>query len=154
MIDLSNLKDTSRPEKKVQRIGRGIGSRRGGHAGRGGKGDSHRSGYRKRFGYEGGQVPLYRKLPIRGFTRGLFVKASAHISFAKIEQYYQDGETVNVATLREKGLIPRRVPGGIKILAVGDLTKKVKIEAHRFSASALQRLQEQSIVHTVIGLKK
>src|SRR5689334_15484685 len=110
MFNLSELKDTDRPVKKVQRIGRGLGSHRGGHSGRGGKGDSHRSGYRKRFGYEGGQVPLYRKLPIRGFTRGLFLKDSAEISFACIDQYFEDGETVNAATLREKGLVPRRLP--------------------------------------------
>src|ERR1700675_3977763 len=117
MLTLSQLQNTSRPDKKVQRIGRGIGSHRGGHSGKGGKGDSHRSGYRKRFGYEGGQVPLYRKLPIRGFTRGRFVKPSQAISLSTIEHYYKDGEVVNLATLREKGLIARRLPGGIKILA-------------------------------------
>lgn len=150
MLNLSELRNTSRPTKKVQRIGRGIGSHRGGHAGRGGKGDSHRSGYRKRFGYEGGQVPLYRKLPIRGFTRGLFVKPSQAISFACIEQYFNDGEIVNVETLREKGLIPRRLPGGIKILAVGKLTKKVKIEAHGFSEAALELLKGNSVEYTLI----
>jgi large subunit ribosomal protein L15 len=150
MFNLSAMQNTSRPKKKVQRIGRGIGSRRGGHAGRGGKGDSHRSGYRKRFGYEGGQVPLYRKLPIRGFTRGLFVKQSKSISFAKIEQYFNDGEVVNEASLREKGLIPRRLPGGVKILAVGNLTKKVKIEARRFSATAVEKLKELSIEHSIV----
>ena len=150
MLTLSNLRNTSRPTKKVQRIGRGIGSRRGGHAGRGGKGDSHRSGYRKRFGYEGGQVPLYRKLPIRGFTRGLFVKDAKAITLAKIEQYYENGETVSLATLREKGLIPRRLPGGIKILAVGELTKKVTIEARRFSTAAKEYLEKKSISHKVV----
>ena len=151
MFDLAKLSNSSRPVQKVQRIGRGVGSHRGGHAGRGGKGDSHRSGYRKRFGYEGGQVPLYRKLPVRGFTRGRFVKPTAAISLSKIEQYYQDGETVNLATLREKGLIARRVPGGIKILAVGTLTKKVKIEAHGFSAAVLEKLKEKSIEHTLLA---
>src|SRR3990167_8552438 len=137
MFNLSELKDTSRPYKKVQRIGRGIGSKRGATSGRGGKGDSARQGYRKRFGYEGGQVPLYRKLPIRGFTRGRFVKESMAIGLDTIQQYYEDGETVNVATLRAKGLIPRRLPGGIKILANGELTKKVILEAHAFSGAAL-----------------
>jgi len=151
MFDLAKLSNSSRPVKKVQRIGRGVGSHRGGHAGRGGKGDSHRSGYRKRFGYEGGQVPLYRKIPVRGFTRGRFVKPMAAISLSKIEQYYQDGETVNLATLREKGLIARRVPGGIKILANGTLTKKVKIEAHGFSASAFEKLKEKSIEYTIVA---
>ena len=150
MTDLSQLKDTSRPPKKVQRIGRGIGSKRGATSGRGGKGDSARQGYRKRFGYEGGQVPLYRKLPIRGFTRGRFVKASHAIGLDTIEQYYQDGETVNIATLREKGLIPRRLPGGIKILANGDLTKKVSIEAHAISEAALKKVQDKAIHFTIV----
>jgi large subunit ribosomal protein L15 len=150
MTDLAQLKDTSRPRKKVQRIGRGIGSKRGATSGRGGKGDSARQGYRKRFGYEGGQVPLYRKLPIRGFTRGRFVKLSVAIALSKIEEHYQDGETVNFATLREKGLVPRRLPGGYKILANGELTKKVTIEAHAFSEGALKKIQDKSIPYTVI----
>jgi large subunit ribosomal protein L15 len=156
MFNLAELSDTSRPAKKVQRIGRGIGSHRGGHAGRGGKGDSHRSGYRKRYGYEGGQVPLYRKLPVRGFTRGRFVKPSQAISLSTIEQYYKDGEVVNLATLREKGLIDRRLPGGVKILAASKptstLTKKVKIEAHGFSKSVLAYLKEKSIAHTDLSI--
>lgn len=151
MLNLGNLKNTSRPKKKVQRIGRGIGSKRGATSGRGGKGDSARQGYKKRFGYEGGQVPLYRKLPIRGFTRGRFVKAARAISLADLQAYYQDGETVNMVTLREKGLIPRRLPGGIKILSNGELTKKVKIEAHAFSEAALQKLNEKAIPYTLVS---
>ena len=150
MLDLSNLKNTSRPRKKVQRIGRGIGSKRGATSGRGGKGDSARQGYKKRFGYEGGQVPLYRKLPIRGFTRGRFIKASMAIGLATIDAHFENGETVNMATLREKGLIARRLPGGIKILANGQLTKKVTIEAHAFSETALKKLQEQAIPHKIV----
>ena len=151
MLNLSNLQNTSRPKKKVQRVGRGIGSRRGATSGRGGKGDSARAGYRKRYGYEGGQVPLYRKLPIRGFTRGRFVKPSMAISLASLEQHYQDGETVNLATLRQKGLIPRRLPGGVKILANGELNKKVKIEARAFSETAIAKLKEKSISYTLIS---
>lgn len=151
MLDLSNLKNTSRPKKKVQRIGRGIGSKRGATSGRGGKGDSARQGYRKRFGYEGGQVPLYRKLPIRGFTRGRFVKAMKAISLDLIQECFQDGETVNMITLREKGLIPRRLPGGVKILSNGELTKKVSIEAHAFSEAAIQKLTEKAIPYTLVS---
>ncbi len=147
---LNQLKNTSRPPKKSRRIGRGIGSKRGATSGRGGKGDSHRQGYCKRFGYEGGQVPLYRKLPIRGFTRGTFAKTGAAISLSTLDQYFQDGETVNVVTLREKGLIPRRVPGGIKILSDGELTKKVKIEARHFSEAAEQKLKDKGISFTKV----
>lgn len=150
MFNLSNLKNTTRPTKKVRRIGRGVGSKRGKTAGRGGKGDSARQGYRKRFGYEGGQVPLYRKLPIRGFTRGTFEKQSMAISLSTLEHHFNDGETVNTKTLREKKLIPRRLPGGVKILN-GNLTKKLTIEAHAFSASAIATLQEKKINHTVIA---
>lgn len=148
---LSQLTNTSRPPKKSRRIGRGIGSKRGATSGRGGKGDSHRQGYSKRFGYEGGQVPLYRKLPIRGFSRGTFAKTSASITLTMLEEVFQDGETVNPITLRQKGLIPRRIPGGVKILANGELTRKVTIEAHRFSAAAEEKLKEQGISYTVIN---
>lgn len=152
MHSLSQLKNTSRPTKKVQRVGRGIGSKRGATSGRGGKGDSHRQGYSKRYGYEGGQVPLYRKLPIRGFTRGTFMQPSAAIALSTIDENFEDGETVNAVTLREKGLVPRRIPGGIKILANGELTKKVKIEANRFSEAAEQKLKDKGIVYTVVKI--
>lgn len=149
MFDLSNLKDTSRPVQTRRRVGRGTGSKRGKTAGRGGKGDSARQGYCKRFGYEGGQVPLYRKLPIRGFTRGTFVKQSMAISLTTLEDYFDEGETVNLATLRERKLIPRRLPGGVKILA-GTLKKKLKIEAHGFSASAKETLEKANIQHIIL----
>lgn len=151
MVNLSELKNTSRPTKKVQRVGRGIGSKRGATSGRGGKGDSARQGYRKRFGYEGGQVPLYRKLPIRGFTRGRFAKPKTAIGLDTLEAYFQDGEKVNIETLREKGLIPRRVPGGIKILGNGELTKKVTIEAQSFSESAVEKLKAKGISHNIVA---
>ena len=150
MLTLSQLQNTSRPKKKVQRVGRGIGSGRGKTSGRGEKGDGSRSGYKRRYGYEGGQVPLYRKLPVRGFTRGRFVKPSQEVTFALIEEYFNEGELVSQATLREKGLIHRRLPGGIKILATGELTKKVKIEAHAISESALQKLEEKKISFTLV----
>jgi large subunit ribosomal protein L15 len=73
---------------------------------------------------------------------------------AKIDQYYKDGETVNMITLREKGLIPRRLPGGIKILAVGELNKKVKIEAHRYSKAAIEHLEQKKIQHSIVAGKK
>jgi len=146
MHSLSQLKNTSRPIKKSRRIGRGIGSKRGATAGRGGKGDSHRQGYTKRYGYEGGQVPLYRKLPIRGFTRGRFIKPSVAISISLLEAYFKEGETVSPKTLREKGLIPRRIPGGVKILANGELTKKIKIEGCRYSQAAEQKLKDKAML--------
>ena len=151
MTDLSQLQNSSRPYHKIQRVGRGVGSKRGKTSCRGGKGDSARQGYRKRFGYEGGQVPLYRKLPIRGFTRGRFIKASQAIGLDTIEFYFKDGETVNISTLREKGLVSRKLPGGIKILSNGELNKKVTIEARGFSAAAIKKLQDKAIPYTVVA---
>lgn len=152
MITLSQLKNTSRPKKNVKRVGRGIGSGQGRTAGRGVKGDGARRGYDRRYGYEGGQVPLYRKLPVRGFTRGTFAKPSCAVTLAKIEEFYGNGETVSRETLRAKGLIPRRLPGGIKIIATGDLTKKVKIEANAYTAGAIVKLEAQSISYKVLEL--
>ena len=151
MVNLSQLKNTSRPKKKIQRVGRGIGSKRGATSGRGTKGDGSRRGYSRRFGYEGGQVPLYRKLPVRGFTRGRFEKPSIAITLATLERNFSDGESVNYETLLQKGLIPRRLPGGVKILSTGELTKKVKIEAHAYSAAARVKLEARSIPFQVIG---
>lgn len=150
MINLSQLKNTSRPKKKVQRVGRGVGSKRGKTSCRGEKGDGSRQGYRRRYGYEGGQVPLYRKLPIRGFTRGKFIRPTHAISLALIEAHFQDGETVNFATLREKRMVPRKLLGGIKILSSGELTKKVTIEAHAFSETAKQKLEEKKIPFKIV----
>jgi large subunit ribosomal protein L15 len=149
MFNLSNITDTSRPPRKFRRVGRGIGSKRGDTSGRGGKGDSARQGYRKRFGYEGGQVPLYRKLPVRGFSRGTFSKESAAISLTTLEQYFDNGETVNLASLRQKKLIPRLLPGGVKILA-GELSKKLTIEASSFSKAAVAHLEEKKIPYTIV----
>lgn len=150
MVTLSGLKNTSRPKKKIQRVGRGIGSKRGATSGRGTKGDGSRRGYTRRYGYEGGQVPLYRKLPIRGFTRGRFEKTSVSLTLAQIDRNFSEGETANYETLRQKGLVPRILPGGFKIIATGDLTKKVTIEANAFSEAARQKLESKSISYRVI----
>lgn len=152
MITLATLKNFNRPVKLDQRVGRGEGSGRGKTCGKGNKGYKSRTGYRMRLGREGGQMPLYRKLPIRGFSNARFHKESFSINFSMIEQLYQDGEVVNYASLREKGFAPRRVPGGIKILAKGTLTKKVIIEAHAYSEAAKQKLDELSIQYKVLSL--
>lgn len=151
---LSTLKNTTRKTKKVQRVGRGEGSGRGKTSCRGNKGDKSRSGYKRRYGQEGGQLPLYRRMPRRGFSRGRFEKESLSINFSLINSLFKDGDVVNVETLRIKGIAPRRLPGGLKILAVGKLERKVKIEAHNYSANAKKMLEEQKIEHTIVPMKK
>ena len=157
MFSLDTLMDAFRPSANVRRLGRGLGSKRGGHAGRGGKGDSHRSGYRKRYGYEGGQVPLYRKLPIRGFTRGLFLKQTEILNIDKIEEHYNHGDVVSLDTLYEKGLILRtdRSLGGVKILGkFKELTKKVVIQADDFFISAAEKVALEAKSITINGTFK
>jgi large subunit ribosomal protein L15 len=152
MMDLSQLTNTHRPTKKVQRVGRGVGSKRGKTCGRGNKGDKSRRGYQNRFGQEGGQIPLYKKIPTRGFSNARFRTESFAVNLHTIERCFQDGEVVNLATLQEKRLAPRRVPGGIKILSQGELTKKVTIEAAAFSDAAREKLEKGGITYKVIPI--
>ena len=154
MSTLSTLKNTTRITKNVQRVGRGEGSGRGKTCCRGHKGDKSRSGYKRRYGQEGGQLPLYRKMPRRGFSRGRFVKEGLSINFSLINTLFKDGDVVSVETLRMRGYAPRLLPGGLKILAVGKLEKKVTIEAHAYSANAKKMLEEQKIEHKIVSRKK
>jgi large subunit ribosomal protein L15 len=150
MITLSALANTHRPRKKVQRVGRGMGSKRGKTSCRGVKGDKARRGYERNYGREGGRKPLYTKLPIRGFNSGRFRMEAFAIDFDIINQYYKDGETVNYETLREKGIAPRRIFGGLKILASGEPKAKVTIEADAFSKAALEKCEKNSITCKVV----
>jgi len=151
MITLSSLANTHRPKKKIQRVGRGVGSKRGKTCCRGSKGDSARRGFKNRFGYEGGQLPLYRKLPVRGFANGRFTSEVHSVNLSLIDQLYKDGETVNLETLRAKGYAPREVGGGLKILSKGELKKKVSIEARAFSKAAIEKLEAAKISYKQIA---
>ena len=150
MICLSKLANTHRPQQKRMRVGRGVGCKKGKTCGRGAKGDKSRSGYKHHFGREGGQLPLYRKLPCRGFSNGRFQLETYTIDLKKINDHFSDGETVNFETLRQKGLAPRRSPGGVKILSNGELTKKVVIEANAFSQKAQEKLANLAIPFTIV----
>lgn len=150
MITLSQLANTHRPKQKVQRVGRGVGSKRGKTCCRGNKGDKARQGFKNSFGQEGGQIPLYKKLPTRGFTNGRFTSCVFAINLQMIEKLYQDGEVVSLVTLQEKGVAPRRISGGLKILSNGELTKKVTIEARSFSQATEEKLKKQGISYQKI----
>lgn len=150
MITLSQLANTHRPKQKIQRVGRGVGSKRGKTCCRGNKGDKARQGYKYRFGHEGGQIPLYKKLPTRGFTNGRFASSVFAINLQMIDKLYQDGEIVSLVTLQEKGFAPRRISGGLKILSNGELTKKVTIQARFFSQAAEGKLNKQGIPYQKI----
>ena len=145
MITLHNLTNSHRTSPNVQRVGRGVGSKRGKTSCRGHKGDKSRSGYKRRYGKEGGQLPMYRKLPTRGFSNLGFRKEPFSINLLRIEQLFEDGEKVNAETLMERGFSPKKIKNGIKILAVGELTKKVVIEATSISKNAIKKLESSKI---------
>ncbi len=148
-----NYEEMLGPKKKRRkRIARGPSSGMGKTAGRGEKGAGSRSGYKRRHGYIGGGVRLHTKLPTRGFTRGRFLKDQIALNLSKIECFFNDGETVSIASLREKKIISSKKNFRLKILSNGEITKKVKIEAHFFSANAEKKLNEKSISYKVLAI--
>lgn len=149
MITLNTLENDSRPFVKRRRVGRGQGSGLGKTCGRGQKGAGARAGYKRRLGYEGGQMRLFMKLPIRGFSNARFRRALHAINLHDIESSYQDGESVTIESLAERGFIRGRTYG-VKLLSKGTLTKKVTIEVDAISAGARQKIQEANIQLTIL----
>lgn len=150
MKQLDQLKNDSRPVKNTKRVGRGPGCKKGKTCGRGVKGDKARSGYKSRKTKEGGQAPLFQKLPTRGFSRAMFRKEMFAINLELIENLFEDGETVNVETLSAKGFSKTKLKHGFKVLGNGDLKKKVTIEANSLSKSAAVKLEEQKIEYKIV----
>ncbi len=144
MLTLGSLQNTSRPKQGAKRVGRGPGSGVGKTCGRGHKGDGSRSGRKERLGYEGGQWPLFRKLPTRGFSNAAFKQRYYVINLWQIQEWFEEGEEVNEISLRERNLIKGGVEG-VKVLGEGLLTKKVHIVADAFSAAAKEKLQAAGI---------
>ncbi|ANA41931.1 ribosomal protein L15 [Treponema pallidum subsp. pallidum] len=122
-------------------VGRGSSSGRGTTSGRGTKGQQARAGHKAYVGFEGGQMPLYRRVPRRGFSNCAFKKEYAVVNVGALEFVYAPGETVNRQTLIEKGLVKGRVPF-IKILADGELTKSIVVRVDRVSARAQEKIQQ------------
>lgn len=141
MIKLEALKNTHRPYKARKRVGRGLGSKTGKTCGRGEKGAGARAGYKRRYGKEGGNMPLFMKLPIRGFSNFNFRRTYDVVNLEQIERVFSDGEVVSLETLKAKGFIsgPSR---GVKILAKGDLTKDIKLHVAALSEAAKQKLSQ------------
>lgn len=144
MFTLDTLKNCCRPKKAPKRVGRGLGSGLGKTCGRGEKGAGSRSGYKRRWGYEGGQFRLFMKLPIRGFSNAPFRVSYEAVNLGQVEKMYQDGETVNSKTLAEKGFIKGKGKR-VKLLGNGELTKRVKVEIAAMSESARQKLEAAKI---------
>jgi large subunit ribosomal protein L15 len=124
--------------KRKRIIGRGQGSGRGTTAGKGNKGQKARSGGKTYVGFEGGQMPLYRRLAQRGFSNYPFKKVYQVVNLGEIEKRFADGETVSTASLIQKGLVKGPVP--VKILGNGEFTKKLVFEIEALSASAKEKI--------------
>jgi len=138
MMDLSTLKPNKGARKQRKRLGRGPGSGHGKTAGRGEKGQKSRSGYSRRLGFEGGQMPLYRRVPKRGFTN-IFKTEFAILNVADLERVFDAGSVVDEAALRSAGLVKGKKK--VKVLGNGEITKKLTVHADKFSMTAKSKIE-------------
>jgi large subunit ribosomal protein L15 len=146
-MNLSGLKPPAGQKKAPKRIGRGMGSGHGKTSARGHKGQHAGTGFRQMRGFEGGQMPLHRRLPKRGFTN-IFKKEYAIVNLGRLDKL--EGDAFTPDRLMELGVI-RRIGDGVKILGTGQLTRKITVEAHQFSKSALEKIQQAGGTAQVIG---
>jgi large subunit ribosomal protein L15 len=146
-MNLSGLKPPAGQTKSRKRIGRGMGSGHGKTATRGSKGQRAGTGFSQKRGFEGGQMPLHRRLPKRGF-KNIFKRQYSTINLMNLEKL--EGDTFNLDRLVELGVIKK--PGeGLKVLGAGELTRKITVEAHQFSKSALEKIQKAGGTAQVVG---
>lgn len=146
--NLSNLRPPAGSRHRKVRVGRGMGSKLGKTAGKGNKGGKSRSGYRLRRGFEGGQMPLHRRLPKRGFTN-VFGKDFAAVNVGQLGRFAV-GETVTPERLRESGLVRNRTLP-VKILGDGDLGAALTVRAHAFSRSAREKISAAGGTAELVG---
>jgi large subunit ribosomal protein L15 len=133
-MELSSLRPAPGAKRPRKRVGRGPGSGKGKTCGRGHKGQKSRTGYSRRYGFEGGQMPLVRRIPKRGFTN-IFREDHQIVNLRDLERVFSDGDTVSFDEMVAKGLI-RRKGGPVKVLGSGELAKKLTVQASRFSRTA------------------
>jgi large subunit ribosomal protein L15 len=149
-MNLSQLKPPKGQKHKNQRVGQGMGTGRGKYSGRGAKGAKSVSGYSRMRGFEGGQMPLHRRLPKRGFTN-IFRKEFAIVNVGKLETL--EGNSFDAAKLIELGVI-HKLKHGLKILGMGELKRKITIKAHVFSKAAAEKIQAAGGTAEVIQATK
>lgn len=148
-LSLNNLKPAKGSTHKKKRVGRGPGSGLGKTAGRGEKGQKSRSGYSRKLGFEGGQMPLHRRLPKRGFTN-VFKKRWLEVSIGALDQHFKADEEVTPELLHERGII-KKAKYDVVVLGNGELSKALRITAHRFTKSAREKIEKAGGAASVIG---
>jgi len=146
-MNLSQLKPPPGQKHKKRRLGQGMGTGRGKFSGRGAKGAKSISGYSRMRGFEGGQMPLHRRLPKRGFTN-IFKKHYALINLGRLDK--MEGDTFSADSLMASGII-KKLGEGLKVLGSGELTRAITVQAHLFSASARQKIEAAGGKVEVIG---
>lgn len=138
-MKLHELSPAAGSKKEVKRIGRGAGSGQGKTAGKGHKGQKARAGRGMRPGFEGGQMPLQRRIPKRGFNN-IFAKEMVIVNISSLEKNFDDGAVVDINALIESGLIKKPLDG-VKILGNGDLSKKLTVQVNSYSGAAKQKIE-------------
>lgn len=138
-MELNNLKPKKGARHAKKRVGRGPGSGHGKTSGRGEKGQKSRSGFSRKLGFEGGQMPLHRRIPKRGFTN-IFKKDYAVVNVSDLERF-DNGATIDETTLRQAGLVKGQ-HDGVKVLGDGELSKKLTVSATKFSKSAREIIEK------------
>lgn len=149
-MNLSEIKPPAGQVKKKQRVGQGMGTGRGKYSGRGAKGAKSISGYSRMRGFEGGQMPLHRRLPKRGFTN-IFRKEYAIVNLATLDGL--PGDTFDAAKVVELGVI-KKLLDGLKILANGEITRPIHVTASVFSKAAEEKIKAAGGTVTVVEKKK
>ncbi len=140
-MKLHELKPSEGAFKTSKRLGRGVASGHGKTSGKGHKGQNARSGGGVRPGFEGGQLPLFRRLPKRGFSNAMFKKEYATINVSDLDKF-EDGAVVTPELLKEMGILKKQL-SGVKVLGNGELTKKLTVKAHKFSNSAIEKIESK-----------
>ena len=148
-ISLNSLRPAKGSTHKKKRVGRGPGSGLGKTAGRGEKGQKSRSGYSRKIGFEGGQMPLHRRLPKRGFTN-IFKKQWVEISLAALERHFAANDEINPDVLHTRGLI-KKAKHDVVVLGTGEISKALKVSAHRFTKSAREKIEKAGGAVVQIG---
>ncbi len=138
-MKLHDLSPAAGASKERKRIGRGPASGQGKTAGKGHKGQKARAGRGMRAGFEGGQMPLQRRIPKRGFNN-IFATEMAIVNVATLDKYFEDGAIVTVDALIEKGILKKTLDG-VKILGQGEMTKKLTVQANAFSEGAKSKIE-------------
>lgn len=138
-MKLNDLTAVPGSTKAAKRIGRGHGSGQGKTAGKGHKGQKARAGYSMRPGFEGGQMPLQRRMPKRGFNN-IFAKSIVTVNIGTLDKKFEDGATVDTKALLDAGVI-KSAQDGVKVLSNGKLTKKFTVKATAFSAAAKEKIE-------------